>query len=1012
MTVVFVDLVGSTELSARIDPERYREVVATYYRTVAEELESLRGRAVNLAGDAVVGVFGIPQAHDDDALRAVRAGLALVDRIGRVGEALGLPAPLRVRVGINTGPVAIGSESTEQGLLFGATVNLAARVQQAAEPGGVLVAETSWLLTHEHVEYGEPLRVEAKGFDEVATAWPVMALAPRTSRRTIPLVNRRRELRLLTDTFEGVRETARGHLVTLLGEPGIGKSRVAEEFLGRLPEPTTVLIGRASPFGEDVTFAPLAQMLLSVIGEESGASDDRLRERLEQLAEDHCPAEEAPAVAARLGIVLGLSARSRDEGRYQVGEVRSGFLSLVAGIARTGPVVLVFEDVHLAEPSLLDLIEGLVRSAKGVPVMVLCVARYDLLDQRPDWGGGLGDSLNLYLESLSIEDATELAREAGEGLAAGTAENVARHAGGNPFFIVETTGMLMHVGAELPSDTGPLPGTLLPPTVQAVIASRIDHLSFAARDLIRNAAVFPRATFHVSELALIAEPDEQVLELLEDEELLLRDEKRPGVWRFRHGLVRDVAYESLPKRERQRLHLRVATKLGEDEHTAARYPRSIAFHLEQAAKALLDLNPRDRNLAERAVEALTHAGDLASWSSEAGPAADLYERALALSGPERSWGLSQAVVLANLGESRYWLGDFEAAVGPLTRALEIGGLDPRIRAHASRFLGDIELSIHADRERAGQLFDQALAAARELGDPWTLARTLLVAGWAPYWRGDIETARSMFEEALAVTRANPESDTWAEARAFAMLAVIASETGDEEASLILASQGLAIAESAGDRFSIGVAHESVGSALRRLLRLEEAQPHLDAAILAFRELGARWELASALTSRGIARRLAGEYEAATHDLREAYRLCRELKERSLVTWTASALAKALVAAGDTAAARQVLDETSAIASVDGPGSFDWLLDAETEILLAEGEVDVALERALALLGHEREHSQAKDVASQVWWIAQVFGAEAAGGQEEVERARGLLGSLHAEQLLREPDLAPRPAPTA
>ncbi len=614
MTVVFVDLVGSTTLSSQVDPERYREVLATYYRTVAEELESLRGRAVNLAGDAVVGVFGIPHAHDDDALRAVRAGLALVERVGRISEALELPVPLRVRVGINTGPVAIGSEASEQGLLFGATVNLAARVQQAAEPGGVLVAETSWLLTHDHVQYGEPLEVEAKGFERIAMAWPVVAIARRTSRRTIAFVNRRRELRLLADTFEGVRETLRGHLVTLLGEPGVGKSRVAEEFLNRLPEDATVLVGRASPFGEDVTFAPLAQMLLGMLGEEASAPDERLRERLKELAEDRCPADEAEATAARLGIALGLGSRSRDQGRYRVSELRSGFLALVAGIARGGPVVLVFEDAHLAEPSLLDLIEGLVRTAKGVPVMVLCVARYELLDQRPDWGGGLGDSLNLYLEPLSMDQATELALEAGEGLEATTAENVARHAGGNPFFIVETTGMLRHEGAELPSDTGPLPGSLLPPTVQAVIAARIDHLPPSARDLVRKASVFPRATFDTSDLAIIAEPDEEVLALLEDEELLVRDEQGPDVWRFRHGLVRDVAYESLPKRERQRLHLRVATKRGEDEQMAARYPRAIAYHLEQAAKAALDLNPRDRTLAERAIEALTHAGDLAMWA--------------------------------------------------------------------------------------------------------------------------------------------------------------------------------------------------------------------------------------------------------------------------------------------------------------------------------------------------------------------------------------------------------------
>ena len=1007
VTVIFVDLLGSTRLSTQVDPEHYREVLAAYYRTASEEFESLRGRTVNLAGDAVVGAFGIPHAHDDDALRAVRAGLSISERIGRVGEALGLRVPLQIRAGVNTGPVAIGSEASEQGLLFGATVNLAARLEQAAQPGEVVVAETTWLLTKDVVEYGPSREIEAKGFEEGTVAWPVVALARRSSRRTIPFVDRRRELHLLSDTFEGVRETARGHLVTLFGEPGIGKSRVADEFVAGLPEGTTVLTGRASPFEEDVTFAPLAQMLLAEMGEEADAPEEHLQTRLQELVLTCCPDEETDAVVARLGIALGLGPRMREEGRYRESELRAGLLSLVAGLTRRGPVVLVFEDAHLADPSLLDLIERFVRAARGVPVMVLCVARYDLLDDRPDWGGGLGDSLNLYLEAMSLEDATELALEAGEGLDAQTAENVARHAGGNPFFIVETTGMLGQDGGELPTDTGPLPGGLLPPTVQAVIAARIDHLDPEARDLVRKASVFPRATFAESELALIAQPSEEVLAVLEDEELLIRDEKRPGVWRFRHGLVRDVAYESLPKRERQRLHLRVATKLSEDERTAARYPRSIAFHLERAARAALDLNPGDRTLAERAVEALTQAADLALWASEAGPAADLYERALALSGPDRSWGTSQAILLANIGEARYWLGDFGAASGPLTRALEIGGDDPRITAHASRFLGDIELSIRGDRRRAGELFDRALAAARELGDPWTLARTLLVAGWAPYWKNEMHHARAMFQEALAVSRANPEGDTWAEARALTMLANLESETGDEEEGLALASEALAIAEAAGDRFSIGVARESVGGAMRRLWRLEDARSHLTEAVQAFRELGARWELASALTSRGMTWRFAGRSEDAVRDLREAYRLCRELKERSIITWTASALAKALVAIEDLAGARQVLEESLAIANPEGPGSIDWLFDAEAEILLAEGETQAALDRSLELLRFERERSQAKDVAAQIWWIARVFGSDAAGGEEEVEAARALLERAHAEQALREPDLVVR-----
>ena len=1003
VTVVFADLVGSTRLSAQVDAERYREVIAAFYQAVTEELESLRGRAYNFAGDAVVGVLGIPHAHDDDAIRAIRAGLAIVKRVTELGQSLLLPFSLQCRVGVNTGRVAIGSEGAEAGLLYGAVVNAAARLQQAAEPGAVLVGETTWLLTKDHVQYGERLEVQAKGFEGSLPAWPVIALAPRSSRRTIPFVDRRRELRLLVETFERAQEARRGHMVTLLGEPGIGKSRVVEEFLAGLPDTTKVLTGRASPFEEDVTFAPVAQILLQEIGEPPDAPPEQLEASLEELVRTCCPTERTQEIVDLLRLALGLGDESRDRRRYRVAEIRSGLLALLQGLAARGPVVMVVEDAHLAQPPLLDLVEQLVRAARGIPLFVLCVARYELLEERPDWGGGLGDSLNLHLEAMSLSDATELAREAG-GLDEDSAVRIARHAGGNPFFIVETTGMLMHAEAEVASDTGPLPRDLLPPTVQAVIAARIDHLAEEARDLIRKASVFAPGTFDRAALAIVAEPDDKVLELLEDEELLVRDEEREGFWRFRHGLVRDVAYDSLPKRERLRLHLRVATRLSEDPEMSSRYPRSIAYHLEQAARASLDLNPADRSLAERAVEALARAGDQALETSQARAAGDLYERALSLAGPERDWGLREARILAGLGEARYWLGEFEAAVSPLTRALEIGGTDPQIRADASRFLGDIELSIRGNPERAEELLDRALAAARELGDPWTLARTLLVAGWAPYWKNDKQKSREMFEEALAVARANPEGDPWAESRALSMVATLVEDVGDQEEALALSSEALAVAETSGDRFSVAVARESVGNALRRIGRLNEALPHLNAAVDAFRELGARWELASALTSRGILHRLAGRIDQAMKDLREAYRLCRELKERGIVTWTASQLAMALVRAGELQAAREVLEETAAVVDSRGPGSVDWLLEGEVEILLAEGDREGALEKALEVLRLEREHESAKDVAARIWWIGRVFGPDAVGGEEEMERARKLLEQTHWQSAILAPDL--------
>ena len=318
------------------------------------------------------------------------------------------------------------------------------------------------------------------------------------------------------------------------------------------------------------------------------------------------------------------------------------------------------------------------------------------------------------------------------------------------------------------------------------------------------------------------------------------------------------------------------------------------------------------------MEALAHAGNVALEGPDIRAAEDTYHRALDLAGSERGWGLREARIMAGLGEARYWLGEFERAIPVLEHALTLGDGDAAIRAQAARFLGDIELSVRGDAERAGALLEDALEAARALGDPWTLARTLLVAGWGPYWRGDQERARSMFAEALDIARANPTRDPWAESRALVALAMLESETGDEEVAFGIASEALAIAEAARDRFSIAVARESVGGTLRRMMRVEEAEVHLTAAIDGFRELGARWELASALTSRGIVRRLGGRAEEAARDLKEAHRICIELKERSIVTWTASMLARAFMDLGDPSAARRIVADTLHLANARRP----------------------------------------------------------------------------------------------
>jgi class 3 adenylate cyclase/tetratricopeptide (TPR) repeat protein len=1003
VTVVFVDLAGSTELAARLDPERFREVIAAFHGMVTDEISWVGGVAEGFIGDAVLGVFGIPVARDDDAVRAIRAASSSRDRAEHLGKQLGLPIPMRVRIGVNTGPVAVGT-ATDRNIVIGAEVNVGARLQQAAEPGEILAGRTTVQLAGGLVEFGDAREIPAKGFDDHLTARPVLHVLerPRGDRSRVPLVNRRRELALLNDIFERAASRRRAHLVTLLGEPGIGKSRVAEEFLARLPEGTKVLSGRSSPFEESVTFWPLAQMLYREIGEERDASEDRVLERLGDLVRARVPDDELERAVRRLGLALGVGGSGGEEDRYHLAEVRSGVLTWLTAIAADDPIVMVFEDLQQADPLLLDLIEQLVKEARRVPLMVVCVARWDFLEERPNWAGGIGDAATLWVEPLAEDHGIRLAMEAG-GLDWDAAERVARHAGGNPFFIVEITGMMAREQRDLPP-SGATASPLLPATVQAVIAARIDQLSRPARTLVRRASIFPRGRFDEDELAIVSPIDPDALVEAEDEELLIRDPSAPGVWGFHSDVLRDVAYESLAKRERQRLHLLVADALSAPG-SADRYPRAIAFHLEQAARAASDLDPKERTLADRAVDALAHAGDIARRRIESRAAADLYARALALAGPEETWDGREAWIVSMLGEARYWLGDFDEAAARFRKALSLAEQDDRVIAHAARFLADITMTIRGDDHLAGALFERSIDAARRLGDPRVLARSLLMAGWVPFWQNRLREAEGMFREALEVARSGEGTDAWAEVRALVGIANVTSFDGDESDALEVGLEALVVGETADQPFSIAVAHQVVGASLRRLLRLDEALEHADASVVGLRELGARWELASALADRGTIHRLRGDLESAEADLREGLVLCRELNDRALVGPTAAELGRTLIAGGDLSAARSVLDDPHARTAEEQSWAAAALLTAEAAAALAEDDHEGALAKSLAALERSSRAPVAENPRSAAaWWTGSLFGAAAAGGDETVEDARKRLDRNGWRQALREPQL--------
>ncbi len=899
VTVLFADLVDSTGLARRLDPERAREVLSAFYDAASEELAALRGQAEKFIGDAVMAVFGLPQVHEDDAVRAVRAGLAIVDHARRLGRSLNLPVPLDVRVGIEAGDVAAGTGPAGQLLVTGPTVNAAARLQTGAEPGEVLIGETARALTRMAVALGDERKIAAKGFDEPLTAWPVRSLTTRSSRRTIPLIGRRTELSLLRHTLARAVSVGRPHLVTIIGEPGIGKTRLVDELVAGLDESVRALVGNVETYDWGTTFAPVAEMLRGVAGIDENDPEAEIRSRLMDLVSVCCPADEVERVSSRLELAMDVDADGHDEPTF-VQEVTGAFLALTEGLSRRGPIVLAFDNVHEAGTPMLDLIERLAARARHGPgpALVVAAGRPEVLEFRPSWGSGALNHALIRLEPLGLDESVELARAAGSGQVRDeTADRIAARAGGNPFFIVETTGMLLRHEHTVPMHQG----APLPPTVQAVIAARLDQLAPRLRELARTVSVFV-FSFDLVELPLVAEGTEEDLRALEEEEILVREDRPRLRWRFRHETLRDVAYASLPKRERLRLHVQIADGLIAE----GRRWWWAADHLERAALASLDLDPSDRTLPERAAEALANAGDRARRRMESRAAVELYERSLVMAGLEDGWGTREARALAGIGEARYWLAEYDAARAALSRAEELAERtgDDWALSLALRFQGDIVLNTDRDLGRASDLFERALAAAERSRDDHSLTRTLLFAGWLPWTRDDFAGAEATWRRALDLARAN--GDRWAEIRALTSLSVSRSDQGDPEQARELAATAMEVATDLGDQFSVGVANVQVGRTLDDLGRTEEGLPYFDRGVSIFEELGARWEYADALRTRGTALRGLDRLDDAESDLQSSLRISEELGERSLIPAIWRALAKVAEGRGDRAAAEERL----------------------------------------------------------------------------------------------------------
>ncbi|HEY5695164.1 MAG TPA: adenylate/guanylate cyclase domain-containing protein [Gaiellaceae bacterium] len=576
VTVLFCDVVGSTALGESVDPEALQGLLARYFERMKAIVELHGGSVEKFIGDAVMAVFGVPVAHEDDALRACRAAVEMRDALPELG--------VEGRIGVNTGEVLTG---TEERLATGDAVNVAARLEQAAEPGEVLIGGETLGLVEAAVEVGEEQRLELKGKREPVPAHRLLAVREAVERsHSSRFVGRERELEQLADAWERALGGPRCELVTIVGDPGVGKSRLVAEALAGV-EAARVVRGRCLPYGEGITYWPVVEIV----------------KQLAALPSD----EEAAGVLRSL---LGESQRPTSPD-----EIAWAFRKL---LEEQAPLVVSLDDLQWGEETFLDLVESTALLSTGAPLFLLCMARPELLERRPAW------SPPLRLEPLPPDQADLLI---GAGLPAGFREKVIRAAGGNPLFITEMLA--------LATEDGELE---VPPTLRALIAARLDGLAPEERAVLERGAV-EGEIFHRGAVQALAPEEGEVLPRLAAlvrHELIRPDSPQfPGedAFRFRHLLIRDAAYEALPKSVRADLHRRFADWL-DRKRALVESDELVGYHLEQAVRYREELGRPDPELALRAGELLAAAGRRAQ-SREDEAAAGLLGRALALTRPLR-----------------------------------------------------------------------------------------------------------------------------------------------------------------------------------------------------------------------------------------------------------------------------------------------------------------------------------------------------------------------------------------
>jgi class 3 adenylate cyclase/tetratricopeptide (TPR) repeat protein len=858
VTVLFCDVVGSTSLGESVDPEALRSLLGRYFDEMRAIVERHGGSVEKFIGDAVMAVFGVPQVHEDDALRAVRAAVEMRGAL----PALGVDA----RIGVNTGEVVVGSAER---LATGDAVNVAARLEQSAGASEILLGSETAHLVRDAVETEEQT-LELKGKSEPLVAHRLLALqeeAPAFARHfDAPLVGRERELRRLREAFAQAADDRSCQLFTILGSAGVGKSRLAAELTDSL-DGATVVRGRCLPYGEGITYWPVVEVV-------------------KQLPPP-ATLELDPAATAAIEGLLG------EEQAVSAGEeIPWAFRKLLEAAAASSPVVVVFDDIHWAEPTFLDLIEHVADLSREAPLLLLCLARPELLDRRPGWGGGKFNATTVLLEPLSATQTDELLERL---LGAARLEPELRArirdaAEGNPLFVEEMVALVEASGDGEVS---------VPGTIHALLAARLDQLEPAERGVLERGAVEGRV-FHRGAVQALAPEEAQVetrLNGLVRKELVRPDKPQlPGedAYRFRHLLIRDAAYEALPKAERAELHERFAAWIEQHGTALVELDEVVGYHLEQAHRYRAELGTPTADLGDRAAARLAAAGRRALGMRDAAAASNLLRRAISLAEPSGPEGvellLDLGSALIDRGEMR--VGDARRAEA-VALAQSIG--DRTLELRASCELGILRTVTSQDftGEQALELARSAIAELGPDGDDKALASAWFLVLAAENLRAHWQEAVDAVEHVLEHAR-NP-GDRWrSDALEFVGPAIYWGPT-----PLVTGLPRVeAILEGArGDKCLQAWSMRPIAGFYAMQGRFDEAREALAEARAIFDELGRKIDAVTLAFWTGPLELLAGNPAEAARDAGESCDFLEAAGERGWLSTMATIYANALTDQG-------------------------------------------------------------------------------------------------------------------